>query len=67
MCRQILEFPHRKVHENPHGERRPVLRGQADRHMDKAMLTVVFPTRLQRPLNYGVTSISEQWPMPDLC
>jgi hypothetical protein len=47
MSRQILEFPHTKVHENPHGERRPVLRRQADEQMDKAMLTVVFPTRLQ--------------------
>lgn len=60
MRRQILEFPHTKVHENHHGERRPVLRRQADRQMDKAMSTVVFPTRMQRPLKYGVNSISEQ-------
>jgi len=60
MSRQILEFPRTKVHENPHAERRPVLRRQADEQMDKAMLTVVFPTRLQRPLKYGVSSISGQ-------
>ena len=60
MRRQILEFPHTKVHENPHGERRPFLRRQAGGQMDKAMLTVVFPMRLQRPLKYGVNSISEQ-------
>jgi hypothetical protein len=60
MSRQILEFPHTKFHENPHGERRPVLRRQVDEQMDKAILAVVFPTRLQRPLMYGVNSISEQ-------
>lgn len=38
MSRQILEFPPTKVHENPHTERRPVLRRQADEQMDKAML-----------------------------
>jgi len=67
MRRQILEFPHTKVHENPHGECRPVLRRQTDRQMDKAMLTVVSPARLQRPLKYGVNSISEQYPIPELC